>query len=173
MREPLPSIHAAREPLNPPHIAPLLRAAEDSSPAARARRATRRLRQHFEKAKRAAKGQVRLCRADEYDLLRKVYAAVRSWRQDGITDEIERELRAEAEVAISRSSSEFLVVLRSALPHLDAKRANKWAGALEFADHHGVRSKRLGAFLHVSGGIEGAARERARPRTRSTGGQTA
>jgi hypothetical protein len=27
--------------------------------------------------------------------------------------------------------------------------------------------------LHVSGGIEGAARERARPRTRSTGGQAA
>jgi hypothetical protein len=27
-------------------------------------------------------------------------------------------------------------------------------GALDFADHHEVRSKRLGAFLHVSGWIE-------------------
>jgi hypothetical protein len=66
---------------------------EDSSPAARAYRATRRLRQQFEKAGRAAKGQARLRRADEHELLRCAYAAVRCWRQDRIAEEIQRELR--------------------------------------------------------------------------------
>src|SRR5918993_4587399 len=146
---------------------------DDSSPAAPARRATRRLRRLFEKAERAAKRQARLCRADEYRVLRCAYAAVRCWQQDGITREIKRELREEAEVAISRGSNFFLVLIRSALPSLDAKRASKWAGALQLADHHDIRSKRLAAFLRSNGGIEGAARERARPRTRSIGGQTA
>ena len=173
VREPVPAIRAASEPLTPPHAAPLARPADDNSPEARARRARRRLRQRFEKARRAAKCQVRLCRADQHEMLRIAYAAVRCWQQDGVAEEIERELRAGAIVAISRASSLYLVLLRSALPRLDAKRASKWAGALQLADHHGVRSKRLEAFLHVSGGIEGAARERARPRTRSTGGQTA
>jgi hypothetical protein len=173
IREPVPSVPAFSEPLNPLDSAPLARAAKDCSPEARARRARRRLRQRFEKARRAAKCQVRLCRADQHEMLRIAYAAVRCWQQDGVAEEIERELRAGAIVAISRASSLYLVLLRSALPRLDAKRASKWAGALQLADHHGVRSKRLEAFLHVSGGIEGAARERARPRTRSTGGQTA
>jgi hypothetical protein len=59
-----------------------------------------------------------------------------------------------------------LVLIRSALPRLDAKRASKWGAALEFADYHEVRSKRLGAFLHVSGGIEGLARGRAKLRSK-------
>jgi hypothetical protein len=68
VREPVLAIRSASEPLKPPHIAPLSpRAAEDRSPEARAHRATRRLRQQFEKARRAAKGQARLCRADEYE----------------------------------------------------------------------------------------------------------
>ncbi len=162
VREPVPFIRAASEPLNSPHLAPLARAAKDCSPAARARRVTRRLRRLYEKAGRAARDQARLRRTDEYGLLRCAYRAVRCWRQDEVAEEIERELRAEAEVAISRASSLFLVLTRSALPRLDAKRASKWAGALEFADHHDVRSKRFEGFLHVSGGIEGAARERAK-----------
>ncbi len=173
VREPVPAFRACNEHLNPTHVAPLARTEEDNSPAARARRATRRLRQHFERARRAARGQARLCRADEYELLRHAYVAVRCWQQDGVAEEIERELRTQADVAISRSSSLFLVLLRSALPSLDAKRASKWASALDFAAHHEVRSKRLGAFLHVNGGIEGAARGRSKLRTRSTGGQTA
>ena len=99
---------------------------------------------------------------DEYGLLQCAYRAVRCWQRDGIAEEIERELRAEAEVAISRASGVFLVLLRSALPRLDPKRASKWAAALEFADHHEIRSQRLPAFLRNNGGIEGAARERAR-----------
>ncbi len=173
VREPELPIRAASELLSSPHVASLPRSAENRSPAARARRATRRLRRQFEQAGRAARGQARLCRADEYEMLRCAYSAVRWWRQDGVEKEIERELRAEAEVAMSRASSLFLVLLRSALPRLHPKRASKWAGALQLADHHKVLPRRLGAFLHVSGGIEGAARERARPRTRSTGGQTA
>ena len=168
MRAPVPAIRAASEPLNRPDVAPrsprAVEEVEDSSPAARARRATRRLRRHFEKARRAAKGQARLGRADEYELLRIAYAAVRCWQQDGVAEEIEWELRAEAEVAISRSSSVFLVLIRSALPCLNAKRASKWAGALQLADHHELRLKRLVAFLHLSGGIEGAARGRTKLR---------
>ena len=86
---------------------------------------------------------------------------VRCWQQDGVAEEIKRELRAQADVAIGRASSLFLVLLRSALPRLDAKRASKWGAALEFAHHHEVSSKRPVAFLHSSGGIEGAAHARA------------
>src|SRR4051812_44084373 len=57
---------------------------EDTSPAARARRTTRNLRQLFADASRTAKGQVRLRRADEYELLRSAYAAVRRWQGDGV-----------------------------------------------------------------------------------------
>jgi len=111
----------------------------------------------FAHASRTAKGQVRLRRADEYELLRCAYAAVRRWQDDGVAEEIETELRAEAQVPISRASGLFLVLLRSVLPHLDAKRASKWSTALAFADHHDIRLKRLVAFLGNNGGIEGAA----------------
>ena len=134
--------------------------AEDHSPAARARKARRRLRRLFEAARRKAKGQARLCRADEYDVLRCAYRAVRAWRSDGVHEEIERELRAEAEVAVSRRSNLFLVLIRCALPFLDIKRASKWAAALDTADRQHIRSKHLSAFLHHSGGIEGAGRKR-------------
>jgi hypothetical protein len=117
----------------------------------------------FRDASRTAQGQVRLRRANEYQLLRCAYAPDRRWR-DGVAEEIECELRAEAQVAISRASSLFLVLLRSALPRLDAKRASKWAAALASADHHGVHSKRLVAFLRNHGWIEGAARGRAKLR---------
>ncbi len=136
----------------------------DSSPAARAYRARRRLRRHFEKARRAARGQVRLRRADQHEMLRIAYAAVRCWQQDGVAEEIERELRAGAKVAMSRASSLFMVLIRSALPGLSPKRASKWGAALQLADHQEVCSKHLRAFLHVSGGIEGAARGRTKLR---------
>ncbi len=70
VRERVLAIRAASESLNSPHIASLARAAEDSSPAARARRVARRLRRQFEKAERAAKRQARLRRTDEYELRR-------------------------------------------------------------------------------------------------------
>jgi len=130
----------------------------DDTPAVRARRARWKIRRLFKDARRAAKGQVRLRRADEYELLRCAYAAVRCWQEGGVAEEIERELRTEAQVAVSRSSSLFLL-LRSALPRLDPKRASKWGAALAFADHRGVSSKRLAPLLRNNGGIEGAARQ--------------
>lgn len=133
-------------------------ALEDTSPAARAWRTRRKLRRLFKDASQAAKGQARIRRADEYQLLKCAYAAVRRWHDDGVAEEIATELRAEAHVAISRSSSLLLVLIRSALPRLDAKRASKWAAALAFAAHRGVGSNRLIAFLGNNGGIEGAAR---------------
>jgi hypothetical protein len=136
----------------------------DERPAARARRARQRLRSLFDKATRAAKDQARLRRVDQVALLRSTYIAVRCWERDGIAEAVERELRSETEVAISPSSSLFLLLLRCALPQLDRKRASKMAAALEFADHHAIRAKRLEAFLWDHGGIEGAARGRARLR---------
>jgi hypothetical protein len=133
----------------------------DDHTAARARKAKRRLRRLFERANRNAKGRARLCRADEYEILRCAYRAVRAWRSDGIQEEIERELRAGSEVAVSRRASLFLLLIRCALPRLDIKRASKWAAALEYADQQGIRSKRLPAFLWRVGGVEGAARARA------------
>jgi hypothetical protein len=101
---------------------------------------------------------------DQVALLRAAYIAVRSWERDSLAEAVERELRSETEVAISRSSGLFLLLLRCALPQLDRKRASKMAAALEFADHHAARAKRLEAFLWNHGGIEGAARGRARLR---------
>ena len=54
-----------------------------------------------------------------------------------------RSRRAEAQVPISRMSSLFLVLLRSALPGLDKKRASKMALALACADDQAVTAKRL------------------------------
>jgi hypothetical protein len=92
--------------------------------------------------------------------VRCAYRAVRAWRSDGVHDEIEGELRAGAEIAVSRRSSPVLLLIRSTLPRLDVKRASKWAAALEFADRQDVHSRRLSVFLHNNGGIEGAARKR-------------
>jgi hypothetical protein len=136
--------------------------ADDFTPAARAQKAKRRLRRLFEKARRNAKGQVRLNRADEYEILRCAYRSVRAWRREGVDELIERELRAEAEVPVSRRASLFLLLIRCSLPRLEIRRASKWAAALDCADQQGIRSKRLTAFLHNNRGIEGAARARAK-----------
>ena len=93
---------------------------------------------------------------------------MKQWEREGKGQEVEYELRIEAQGAISPSSSLFLVLLRSAVPRLDPKRASKWASALQFADHHDVRPKRLIAFLRANGGIEGASGERARLRANRT-----
>lgn len=159
-----PTVRASR-PVDQdlPAVSPAL---VDNSPAARARRVRRKLRRLFADARERARGKTRLRRKEEYRLLKFAYAAVRRWRDDGIAAEAERELRAEAQVAISRSSSLFLVLIRSALPRLDPKRASKWTAALVYADEHEIGSKRLIGFLHQHGGIEGAARARANARKR-------
>jgi hypothetical protein len=158
----VPIAPTAREPIaiDPEQSCPVA-IPEDNSPAARARRARRKLRRLFEKAGRGAEGQARLGRDQEYQLLRCAYAVVRCWEREGVAQEIEAELRAEAQVPMSRTSSLFLVLLRSALPHLDGKRASKMALALAAADDQDVTAKRLAAFLWHNGGIEGAARQRA------------
>ena len=159
------SVPVAPTPVAPTAISPEppypVAIPQDNSPAARARRARRKLRRLFEKARRAARRQARLGRDEEYELLRCAYAMVRCWEREGVGQEIERELRAEAQVAISRMSSLFLVLLRSALPRLAGKRASKMALALAAADDQAVTAKRLEAFLWHNGGIEGAARQRA------------
>jgi hypothetical protein len=82
----------------------------------------RRLRQRFEKAN-VPPGVKHVCVALMStnccaSLMRRCGAGSRT----GFDEEIERELRADAEVAISRASSLFLVLLRTAVPRLDPKR---------------------------------------------------
>ena len=84
---------------------------------------------------------------DQVALLRAAYIAVRSWERDSLAEAVERELRSETEVAISRSSGLFLLLLRCALPQLDRKRASKMAAALEFADHHAARATAGGILV--------------------------
>jgi hypothetical protein len=55
-------------------------------------------------------------------------------------------------------------LIRCSLLRLDIRRASKWAAALEFADRQDVHSRRLAVFLHKNGGIEGAARAKAKLR---------
>ena len=156
-----------RAPLLPsqlPSVVAPVAARANERPAARARRTRRRVQRLFDKARRAAQGQARLRRADQVALLRAAYIAVRCWERDGIAEAVERELRSNTEVATSQSSSLFLLLLRCALPRLDPKRSRKMAAALDFADHHAIPAKRLSAFLRDRGGIEGAARDRARLR---------
>jgi len=159
------ALPVAPTPIEPSAIGPEqpcpLAIPDDNSPAARARRARSKLRRLFEEARRAAQGQARLGRDHEYQLLQCAYAVVRRWKREGVAQEIDRELRAEAQVPMSRMSSLFLVLLRSALPRLDGKRASKMALALAAADDQDVTAKRLAAFLWHNGGIEGAARQRA------------
>jgi hypothetical protein len=135
---------------------------KNDSPAVRAQKAKWRLRRLFETAWHNARGQARLCGSEEYEILRCAYRAVRAWRSEGIQEEIERELRDEAAVAISPRSNLFLVLIRCSLPYLDSKRASKWAAALEYADEQDIHSKRLPAFLWRVGGVEGAARAKAK-----------
>ena len=66
----------------------------------------------FKDASRAAKGKVRLARDDQYAILRTAYATVRRWKRERVAQKVEYELRIEAQVAISASSSLFLVLLR-------------------------------------------------------------
>jgi hypothetical protein len=124
----------------------------------------------FETAWHKSKHQARLCRADEYEILRCAYRAVRAWQSEGIQEEIERELRDDAAVAISPRSNLFLVFIRCSLPYLESKRASKWAAALEFADTQDIHSKRLPAFLWRVGGVEGAARARTAANRKSAAG---
>ena len=73
------------------------------------------------------------------------------WIQGGI----ERELRAGAEVAVSRRSSLFLLLIRCALPRLEIQRASKWAAALEYADHQEISRNDYRPSCGVSVGWKG------------------
>jgi hypothetical protein len=92
------------------------------------------------------------------------YKAIRLWQKRGIHWQAARLLRQTAGTAISRDSGLFLVLLRSALPDLDPKRASKWAAAIELAVRHQIPGKEFVAFLEAKGGIEGAAKEMAQQR---------
>ena len=107
----------------------------------------------------------RLRRSDQTDLLQAAYLIVRNWRREHQSDRIEELLRRMSRGWIAPGSSLELVLLRSALPNLDPKRASKWAAAIELADHAGVSKRGFATFLKKQGGIEGAARTLARLRS--------
>jgi hypothetical protein len=80
------------------------------------------LRRMFEKARRASADQARLRREDQYAILKRAYSALHRWREDGVSEEGERELRRETELAIAPRSSLPLVLIRSALPRWMKRR---------------------------------------------------
>ena len=135
------------------------------SPSEAASNSRRMLQRRFDAASRDAQGQARLRKADIYETIKLAYAAVRAWKRRGVAGEIKRLLRREASVTIAVRSSPFLVLLRSALPNLDAKRASKWAAAMELADRKDIAGNKFVSFVEAQGGIEGAARKLARLRT--------
>jgi hypothetical protein len=94
-------------------------------------------------------------------LLKPTYQAVRRWRSTGDIGRITRILR-EDNPTIDFRSTDYLILLRASLPDVDVKQCSKWAAALDTADYHRVRLSRLEEFWRDLGGIEGAARERAR-----------
>ena len=122
------------------------------------------LRRMFEKARRASADQARLRREDQYAILKRAYSALHRWKQAGVSEDAERELRRETELAIAPRSSLPLVLIRSIFPKVDEKAASKWAAALEMAEQDAIAPKHFIAFLREIGGIEGAHRRRARLR---------
>jgi hypothetical protein len=122
------------------------------------------LRRMFKKARRASADQARLRRKDQYAILKRAYSALHRWKEGGVGEDVERELRRETELAIAPRSSLPLVLIRSALPKMDEKAASKWAAALEMAEQDAIAPKHFIAFLREIGGIEGAHRRRARLR---------
>jgi hypothetical protein len=119
------------------------------------------LRRMFKVACRASADQARLRRADQYAILKRAYSALHRWKEDGVGEDAERELRRETELAIAPRSSLPLVMIRSAFPKVDEKGASKWAAALEIAEREEIAPKHFLAFLREVGGIEGAHRRRA------------
>lgn len=134
------------------------------SPAASATRARRTLRLRFREANQNASAHARLRKADIYGTMKVAYAAVRAWRKRGVAQEVERLLRRSTTSVLAAQSSPFLVLLRAALPGLDAKRASKWAAAMALADRKGIARTNFVAFLERQGGVEGAAKAWARHR---------
>jgi hypothetical protein len=122
------------------------------------------LRRMFKIARRASADQARLRREDQYTMLKQAYSALHRWKQDGVSEKAERELRRETELAIAPRSSLPLVLIRSTFPKLDEKAASKWAAALEMAEQDAIAPKHFLAFLREIGGIEGAHQRRARLR---------
>lgn len=104
----------------------------------------------------------RMPRSAISELLMAIYGAIACWRDDGAIHQVKRVLRRMGGRAIDFRSNDYLVLLRASLPKLPPKRASKWEAALDAADHHDVDPTDLGQFLIDMGGIEGAARERAR-----------
>ena len=115
--------------------------ADDHTPAARARKAKRRLRRLFERRGGMPKAE----RAFVEPTSTK-FCGVRigPFGRGGVmvsSEEIERELRAGAEVAVSRRSSLFLLLIRCSLPRLDIRAREQMGRCVGNADRQGIRSK--------------------------------
>ena len=93
--------------------------------------------------------------------LKVAYRATIKWRQVDVVDRAIRTIRSR-DPTIDFRSTDILVILRGALTGVDLKRVSKWAAALDAADFHNVPTSELAEFLEDKGGIEGAARTRAK-----------
>lgn len=88
------------------------------------------------------------------------YRAIKRWRSKSMMSAVRGALLAERG-ELDRRSSDYLIVLRTALGHADLKQCSKWAAALDMADYERVRPRDLVRYLEEMGGIEGAAARRA------------
>ena len=133
---------------------------QDNSPGA-SPESTPQTQATLEKARGAAQGQARFARDHEYQLLKFAYGAVRRWKREGVGQEIERELRAEAQVPISRMSSLSWCCSDRLYPASTGNVLRRWPLLSRVLMIRRLRPRRLAAFLWHDGGIEGAARQRA------------
>lgn len=127
-----------------------------------AEKAKSRISRAYSRASRRAGASGRLPKTAAHELLVVVYRYVAAWRADKTIGGIMRQLRHDCPSIIERASTQYLTLLRAALPALDAKKCSKWAAALDAADYHEIAPADLSEFLDEMGGIEGAAKERAR-----------
>ena len=70
-------------------------------------------------AKQKAKGRARLCRADEYEVLRCAYRAVRAWRSDGVQRDETNDLALRFEAA--KAAAPYVHPKLVAIQHLDER----------------------------------------------------
>jgi hypothetical protein len=84
-------------------------------------------------------------------------------KDDEVSEDAERELRRETELAIAPRSSSPLVLIRW-LCRGACEGSSKWAAVLEVAEQDDIAPKHFIAFLRENGGIEGAHQRRARLR---------
>jgi hypothetical protein len=93
------------------------------------------------------------------DLLQTIYAVYIGWRDEGATDRIRRQLASRLPgEAIDPSEHLLGLLIKVALPEVQANVVAIWVGAILYGEAHHVRPHKLRSFFHVKGGLVRCAR---------------